>query len=516
MKVIAGCCIAIVIVCCLPRIKTVDQTNTYDEPYRPQYHFTPRRNWMNDPNGPIFYRGEYHLFFQYNPYGDQWGHMSWGHAVSTDLVHWRQRPVALAEQDGVMIFSGSTVVDWLNTSGFCNGAGQSCLVAIYTGAAADRQTQNVAYSNDRGRTWTKYSGNPVLDLHLRDFRDPKVFWYKATHRWIMAVSLAAQHKISFFSSPDLKHWAALSDFGPAGAVDGVWECPDLFKLPIEGEPGQTRWVLSVNLNPGGIAGGSGNQYFIGRFDGSKFISETGPHQALWADYGKDFYASTSFAEIPGNRRIWIGWLDNWEYASRTPTHPWRGTQSIPRVLTLRRSPGGLRLVQRPVEELRRLRAMHLTVAASDIAAANQELKNKQASGDALEISAEMDAGSASTVGIKVLAGDHEETAIGADLESHTVFVDRTHSGDASFSAGFPGRQSGPLERTDGKHVLLHVFVDRSSVEVFANRGETVISDLVFPSRGSRAIKMYSVGGKTRRVKLDVWRLKSAGGPPFRR
>ena len=241
-------------------------TATYDEPLRPRIHFTPVRNFMNDPNGLVFYKGEYHLFYQHNPQGTTWGHMSWGHAVSTDLLHWKHLPVALAEEDGVMIFSGSAVVDHDDTSGLCRPTGQdrSCLVAIYTGHGHGRQTQNLAVSRDRGRTWTKYAGNPVIDLGLKDFRDPKVFWHAATKRWVMVTVLSDQHKVRFFGSPDLKVWTALSDFGPAGATGGVWECPDLFEVPIEHEPGRTRWVLDVDINPGGPAGGSGGQYFVGR------------------------------------------------------------------------------------------------------------------------------------------------------------------------------------------------------------------------------------------------------------
>src|SRR4029079_11012241 len=245
------------------------QQPAYDEPLRPQFHFTPARDFMNDPNGLVYFKGEYHLFYQHNPQGEQWGHMSWGHAVSSDLLHWQHLPVALPEADGVMIFSGSGVIDWHNTSGFC-AAGQddrSCLVAVYTGDGHGKQTQNLAYSNDRGRTWTKYANNPVLDLGLKDFRDPKVFWYERTRRWIMVTVLPDQHKVRLFASLDLKGWTPLSDFGPAGATGGVCECPHLFELPIEGEPGRARWMLDVDINPGGIAGGSAGQYFMGPFEG---------------------------------------------------------------------------------------------------------------------------------------------------------------------------------------------------------------------------------------------------------
>ena len=339
------------------------------EALRPRFHFTPARNFMNDPNGLVFYKGEYHLFYQHNPFGQAWGHMSWGHAVSRDMLHWEHLPVALREEDGVMIFSGSAVVDWNNTSGFCEPVGddRSCLVAIYTGHGRGKQTQNLAFSNDRGRTWTKYASNPVVDLGLRDFRDPKVFWHAPTSRWVMVTVLADQHKVRFFGSPDLKRWEVLSDFGPAGATGGVWECPDLFALPVDDKPDETRWILDVDINPGGVAGGSGGQYFIGSFDGTRFVNENPPATTLWADYGKDFYASLSFSDIPpaDGRRIWMGWISNWQYANEEPTVIWRGAQSMPRALALRRLPDGVRLVQQPVTELRSLRTSPAPIAVVD-------------------------------------------------------------------------------------------------------------------------------------------------------
>ena len=271
----------------------------YGEPLRPGFHFTPARNFMNDPNGLVYYKGEYHLFYQHNPFGEKWGHMSWGHAVSSDMLHWQHLPVAIPEGDGVMIFSGSAVVDWHNSSGFCQPHGHdlSCLVAIYTSQEKEKETQSIAYSQDRGRTWTKYAGNPVIDPNLKNFRDPKVFWHEATSRWVMVTVLADRHKVRFYGSPDLKKWDVLSEFGPAGATGGVWECPDLFPLPVDNDAGKTRWVLDVNLNPGGIAGGSGDQYFIGSFDGTRFTNDNPPDRTLWADYGKDFYASSSFEPL---------------------------------------------------------------------------------------------------------------------------------------------------------------------------------------------------------------------------
>lgn len=274
-------------------------TALYQERWRPQFHFTPPRNWMNDPNGLVFHRGEYHLFYQHNPFGDRWGHMSWGHAVSRDLVHWEHLPVALHEEEGVMIFSGSAVVDEKNTTGF-GGAEGPPWVAIYTGHATSspRQNQHIAWSRDGGRTWTKYSGNPVLDIGESDFRDPKVFWHEPTARWVMVVAWPLQRKVRFYASRDLRQWEHLSDFGPAGCVEGVWECPDLFPLPVEDRPGERRWVLVVSVSRGAPAGGSGVQYFPGEFDGRRFQPDPSypapepefvPEGRMLADFEGDDY-----------------------------------------------------------------------------------------------------------------------------------------------------------------------------------------------------------------------------------
>jgi fructan beta-fructosidase len=495
---------------------TVADRSLYNESFRPQFHFTPLKNWMNDPNGLVYYKGKYHLFFQYNPFGNEWGHMSWGHAVSLDLVHWKQLPVAIPEQNGVMIFSGSAVTDWQNTSSFCKSptnSDGSCLIAIYTGYNGKIQDQNIAYSNDRGRAWTKYSHNPVINLNLSDFRDPKVFWYRAGHKWVMVTALSTEHKVQLFGSTDLRHWTPLSTFGPAGIAAGAWECPDLFELPVENQPGQSRWVLSINVNPGGVAGGSGDQYFVGWFDGWKFVSENPRAEVLWADYGKDFYASTTFSDIPPSdgRRIWMGWLDNWEYAGHLPTAPWHGQQSIPRILKLRRFAQGIRLVQEPIAELSRLRQQHIAIADQSIPASNRTLQSQKVAGDALEIEAIIDGGQAESFGLEVRKGASEATQIGVDRLRSELFVDRTHSGDTSFAPSFRGRQSAPLNLLHRTAVELHIFVDRCSVEVFANHGERVISDLIFPALTSQGLELYSHGGDAKIVKLDIWKLRSAWG-----
>src|SRR5207247_1859911 len=282
------------------------------------------------------------------PEGDTWGHMSWGHAVSPDLVRWNHLPVALREENGVMIFSGSAVVDHQNTSGFGKD-GKPPLVAIYTGHGHGKQAQHIAYSTDRGRTWTKYENNPVIDINSPEFRDPKVFWHEPTKKWVMVVAKPDQRKVLFWGSPDLKKWEQLGEFGGQGAVEGIWECPDLFEQIVakaDGtDSGRKRWVLVVNINGGTPAGGSGCQYFIGEFDGTTFRNDNPKDVKLWADYGPDFYAAQSLADLPAEpaRRVWIGWMSNWRYANREPTRPWRTAQSLPRELMLVETPAGIRL-----------------------------------------------------------------------------------------------------------------------------------------------------------------------------
>jgi len=502
-------------------------SNQFREPYRLQFHFSPPKNWTNDPNGLVYYKGEYHLFFQYNPFGTQWGHMSWGHAVSADLVHWKPLPVAIPEENGIMIFSGSAVVDAHNSSGLCKSdepKDPSCLIAIYAGHTDTLQTQNIAFSNDRGRTFTKYSGNPVIDLHLKDFRDPKVLWHEPSKQWIMATAVSAEKKIRFFASTDLIHWRQLSDFGPEGATGGVWECPDLFELPVEGTK-ETRWVLVVNINPGGIAGGSGGQYFIGRFDGTKFVNDNPPGRALWLDYGKDYYAAISFFGAPQHdtRRVMLGWYSNWLYARDTPETTWRGAMAMPRSLVLRNTPVGMRVFQWPVHELDALRTQIYAQRTLNIDAFNQRMTRDRFQGNAIEIEAEFFPADAKDFGVSVLrsaAGDqegaaaHQETVIGIDTAARQVYIDRTHSGNVAFNPAFPSRDAGPIHL--GDTVKLHVWVDWSGVEVFVNDGETTLADRVFPAASSKGVQFFSHGGHARIKTLHIWRMASAWTEQARR
>ncbi len=802
------------------------QEPTYREPFRPQYHFTPAMNWMNDPNGLVFYKGEYHLFYQHNPFGDTWGHMSWGHAVSRDLVHWEHLPVAIREEGNEAIFSGSAVVDHRNTSGFGTRRNPP-MVAVYTSAYPDDQKQSLAYSTDRGRTWTKYAGNPVLDDSDRDFRDPKVFWYEPEDEWRMVLAKSLQRKIAIYSSKDLKSWRHLSEFGPANAVAGIWECPDLFPLAVDGDKRKRKWVMIVSLNPGSIAGGSGTQYFVGDFDGTRFTADNvepytppagdvfedfeaadygawtttgsafgsgpasgtlpgqqpvsgfagerlvnsfidfdasqgtltspsfsitrdyinllvgggphahdpaagdgtpppgdllggfestyeaegwqatgdfagtqpfrggegrmgeqsvdtffgpagnngdpltgkiisrdftitreyvnfmiagGPHtgaartsvdlvvdgqvvrtasgretgnlnwvawdvgdlagrtahleivdlntggwghiladhfmladeparirsdetavnllvggevvrtasgkesEALdwvgwdvrdlagqeaqiqivdrnsggwghiladqivfadepalsteqrsdWLDYGKDNYAAVSWNDAPDGRRIMIGWLNNWQYANQIPTSPWRSAMTVPREMGLRTVGGRTELVQQPVPELRRLRT------GGGVRLRNRTVgpgTRRVASGRKLEIEAAFRLRDAERFGLEVLAGGDERTVIGYDARSRELYVDRTRSGDASFSPAFAGVQRAPLAARRGK-VRLRILVDWSSVEVFSEEGHRAITDQVFPSASSRAVRLFAEGGRVELDELRIRRLRS--------
>lgn len=487
---------------------------TAAQPFRPYYHFTPERNWINDPNGLVFFEGEYHLFFQHNPFGDKWGHMSWGHAVSPDLVHWEQLPVALPEADGLMIFSGSAVVDWRNTSGFGKN-GQPPLVAIYTAnrTADGRQTQCIAWSPDRGRSWTKFSGNPVLDVGSNNFRDPKVFWHEPTYRWIMVVAMSAERRVRFYCSSDLKQWMYSSEFGPAGSTNGAWECPDLFPLPVEGHPKHSAWVLIVNTGTGSPAGGSGTQYFIGQFDGQKFESGSWldpSEDALWADRGRDCYAAVSWSDIPKSdgRRLWLGWMSNWEYAQDVPTAPWRNAMTIPRELMLRDTQQGLRLIQKPARELQLLRERHQVFQGGSIQRANDWVRQQGIGGDSLEMILEFKPGRSGQCGLRVLKGSDEETVLGFDEVARRAFVDRSRSGNTSFHKLFPGIHHAVAHTRDGR-LRLHLFIDACSVELFVNDGEVVFTDLVFPSQASQQIELFGRASAAIVGSLDVWALKPA-------
>lgn len=512
-------CMLLVLTAALsPRSAAQDAPNdqSYDQPWRPQYHFTPPKNFMNDPNGTVFYKGEYHLFYQFNPEGNVWGHMSWGHAISRDMVHWQNFPVALHEAAGeYMAYSGSAVVDWNNSSGLCknpDSQDHSCLIAIYTAAYKERQNQHLAFSNDRGRTWTNYSGNPVADLDAADFRDPNVFWYAPQHKWVMVAVLADERTLLILDSPDLKKWTKRSTFGPAGDTAGQWECPDLLELPVDGTK-EKKWVLIINRNPGAPAGGTGVRYLVGQFDGTKFSSEVPDAPALWADWGKDFYATNTWNDMPAGdgRRVWIGWFSNWQYANTEPTELWRGAQSVPRTLKLHRYADGLRLVQTPITELKSLRHEKLRVVDTTVADATDKIRASGLSGQTYEFECELQPAKGGEIGFRLRKGKDEETVLGFDSAPSEFFIDRKHSGEVAFSKDFPGRHAAALKKKPT--IKLHVFVDRSSVEVFANDGERVLSERIYPHPGSDGIELYEnnpteKGGGGKIISLTMWQLDS--------
>ncbi len=467
---------------------------------RPLVHFTPARNFMNDPNGLVYHAGEYHLFYQHNPFGEVWGHMSWGHAVSRDLVHWEHLPVALAEEDGIMVFSGCAVVDQDNTSGF-GAPGSPPLVAIYTGHSEREQTQNIAYSRDLGRTWTKYPGNPVIAIGSREHRDPKVIWHAPTRRWIMVTVLADIHKVRFDGSADLIHWEHLSDCGPFGAEDGVWECPDLFPMPIEGEPGEVAWVIKVD-----VCRTVGAQVIIGDFDGRVFTPRA-PGQVWRVDYGVDFYAAQSWSNTPDGRRLWLAWMSNWHYANLTPSAPWRGLCSLPRELILRRTSAGLRPYQRPIVELERTRGAQLRLHLADVDESNAALAGLQPL-SACEVALSVDLQSTRRFSLKVDHGAGQETILTCDVQSGTLALDRTRSGESGFSDVFAAVHTAPLALEQGA-LDLRVFLDTCSIEVFAQQGSIAFTDLIFPRGAEHTVSLVAEGGDPTILALDLWPLGPA-------
>ncbi len=471
----------------------------YEEPFRPAFHFTPPENWMNDPNGLLFADGVYHLFYQHNPYGDRWGHMSWGHATSPDLLHWEHRPIALMEEGRIQMWSGSAVNDVRNTSGLGRG-GEGPLVAIYTQrdeGPPEHQTQAIAYSNDGGETWTKYHGNPVLDIGHHAFRDPKVFWYEPEGKWVMAVVIATDRVVQFYESSDLKSWTFMSAFGPEGAEDsGIWECPELFEVPVEGEPGATRWVLAVAV-ANAVSGATGAQYFVGEFDGRRFVNDNPPETALWVDRGSDFFALQSWNGIPESdgRRIWIGWAYTWRYGFDTPTSPWRGAMSVPREVGLARTDEGVRLTQRPIGELERLRGDGVRLAGVVADAERDPLDDLDLRGKAWDIEVTFKIDTARRFGVRVLEGPGEHTEIGYDHRLDEMYLNRRRSGNTEFARDFIDHLWAPVDPGEDERVSMRILVDHSIVEVFSGDGTAVLTGRVFPGASSEGLSLFTDGGE---------------------
>ena len=610
-----------------------------EELYRPFFHYSPKSNWMNDPNGMVYYNGKYHLFYQYNPTGIQPANISWGHAVSSDLIHWDEKPVAIPAQNGVMAYSGSVVVDWNNTSGF-GIDGKPPLVAIYTGAS-NVQDQRVAYSNDEGLTWTNYNQNPVINSNSNQFRDPKVFWHKGSQKWIMVVSTGAYVGIHLYSSPNLKNWTLLQVFGNVENISSYWECPDLFQLPVDNDTNNMKWVLVHSVAPTA-------QYFIGDFDGQNFTwqrseppgvliddfegnnygswtktgdafgigpsapttvaagflgnrfvysfspdnssqgklvsadfviqkkyisfligggyhpnnayvklvingqamrSSTGMNEDImkwrnwdvsswvgqtahieiidsatlaWGhinidhiiqsdiqndnvnhgqvDYGKDFYAVQSFSDLPDRRRIWLAWMNNWEYATSIPTTPWKGIMSIPRELKLKTHNGKIKLVQAPVEELGILRKDTLSYKNTNLNVINNTVTNLRFK--KFELRGKIAIENKKGFSLKFKKNGSQYSEFTLDFVNQQILFNRSKSG-AFVDAAFVQLQVAPLIIENG-FIDFHLFVDNSSAELFSGGGQVVMSNQIFPDSLSNKIELTTLDQDFIFEEFDIW------------
>lgn len=442
---------------------TEQVVSSRDEQYRPQIHFTPNANWMNDPNGMVYVDGTWHLYYQYNPRGNDWGNMSWGHATSTDLMHWTEQPVAMTRNEWGDIFSGSAVVDKNNVAGFGAGA----ILAFYTGTEPAQQ-QCLAYSTDGGKTFTQYAGNPVIpNQGIGDFRDPKVFYHEASGKWVMCLALGWEHRIEFWGSSNLKDWEKLSDFtiDNARVNQGQFECPDLVRLPYNGGE---KWVLIVSNNPGGVAGGSATEYFIGNFDGRTFTPDNLEYP-LWLDYGADNYAGVTWSNAPDNRVVMIGWMNNWNYCGNVPCSPWRSAMTLPRELKLVDVNGEPRLATTIVREL------------DGIAGEWKDAPNGVCTGgDAYEMKFNVNLKEHSSFTVGNAAGQYMEVEI--NPSAGRIIAKRTGTtGDVSFHNLFAvPSTSAPFDKNLDS-TILHVYVDHSSVEIISEDGTVALTNLVFPT-----------------------------------
>ena len=447
------------------------------ESFRPVYHHTPAYGWMNDPNGMFYKDGVYHLYFQYNPYGAVWGNMHWGHSTSTDLMHWKFEGCAIVPYAWGAIFSGSCVVDHENTAGF----GKEAVVAFYTSAKStpwgDIQMQSMAYSLDNGKTFTKYEGNPILTSSEKDFRDPKVFWYAPGKHWVMILAVG-QH-MEIYSSVNLKEWKKESEFGAMqGAHGGVWECPDLVEIPVEGSR-EKKWVLICNLNPGGPFGGSAAQYFVGSFDGKKFVNES-PTQTKWMDWGKDNYATVTWNNAPDGRCIALGWMSNWQYANNVPTRQYRSANTLARDLTLYREGQELYLKSTPSSEVKKARGKKVSIPSFKVSEKHEMVNLFEEKQGAYEVEIVIQNAGASKIAFCLLNDKGEKVSMYYDLNRKQFVMDRSESGKVDFSKDFPAVTVAPVNVD--KELTLRLFVDRSSIEAFGEDGKFVMTNLVFPSQ----------------------------------
>ena len=503
---------------------TFDTTNT--DYYRPSYHFTPLYGWMNDPNGMVYKDGEYHLYFQYNPYGSKWGNMHWGHAVSRDLIHWEHLDPAIARDPVGHIFSGSSVVDKKNTAGF----GKDAIIAIYTNNSVNHdEVQCIAYSNDNGRTFTKYEGNPVLTPFdgLKDFRDPKVFWYEKDKCWFMIVS--ADKETRFYKSKNLKKWDYVSAFGKGlGQQPCQYECPDFFQLPVNGDEKNKKWVMTMNINPGCWFGGSATEYFVGDFDGKNFTCPDA-NDVKWLDWGKDHYATVTFSNT-GNRVLAITWMSNWQYANLTPFKQNRGANGLPRELKLYEKNGKYYISEDVAPEALALRKSTKELGSQTVEGEKAFAGATSGMEGAFEIEADVTADANGIAGIELYNNKRERTLIYIDMKEGKVVMDRTESGLTDFGKqsvphdielawdkqrAAEGKQPARIENSinykndfalatwaplslcqEGKKTFhLDIFADKSSIELFVDGGRIAMTNLVFPVAPYENVKLYSKGGK---------------------
>ncbi len=508
--------------------KNIELADTFDtsnrETYRPLYHHTPAYGWMNDANGLVYKDGEYHLYFQYNPYGSKWGNMHWGHSVSTDLVNWKHEQPAIARDTMGHIFSGSCVVDHDNTAGF----GKDAIVAFYTShkglpAGHQRQQQCMAYSLDNGRSFTKYEGNPVVTAFdgLEDFRDPKVFWYAPQSKWVMIVS--ADKNMRFYESKDLKDWKYLSEWGEGfGPQPNQFECPDFMQMAVDGDSTKMKWVMIVNINPGFVYGGSGTMYFVGNFDGQKFTCDTKPDNVKWLDWGKDHYATVTYSNTPG-RVIAMPWMSNWQYANLTPTQQFRSQNALPRELKLYTANNGDVLMSAaPVKETEKLRGEEQNLGQFE-----GEKQVDFANEGGFELNFTLSSANADKCGVDLVNEKGEKVCIYYDVKQQRFVMDRAESGITKFGDDVEPHQ---IETSSSRRAcvgrLMHfkndfalatwapipvkgdshqvqVFVDKSSVELFVDGGRIAMTNLVFPNEPYNKLHFY--GGKVSDAK--IWKIK---------
>ena len=464
------------------------------EKYRPVFHHTPEYGWMNDPNGMFYHDGVYHLYYQFNPYGSMWGNMHWGHSSSTDLVNWEHHPVAIAPDQWGTIFSGSAVVDKNNTAGF----GENAVVAIYTSCSLT-QKQSLAYSTDGGITFTKYAGNPIIQAP-QECRDPKVFWNEEAGCWNLVLVSPLEYEAWFYSSKDLKNWTKESEFGGHGNVSAIWECPDMIKI-TDPETGKDKWVLIVNINPGGPAGGSATQYFVGDFDGKTFVCDTKPEVVNWLDYGKDHYATVSWSGAPDGRAMVIAWMSNWQYATQLPTKQFRSANSLARDLSLvKDAEDNYRVAVLPSKEVEALRNGKPSVSSFT---AGSKAKTVALPSALCEIDLKFVPAQGSKVTVRLSNDEGEYVDLVYDGKSYTC--DRTASGITDFNVDFPVPAVAPASYDKEQHIRM--ILDISSLEMFDGKGWWAMTELVFPNTPYNKVQVISEGGNSRVKSLKVYDLK---------